>query len=834
MKTIRLNIFLFILLLSFTTFAQLKTPDEFLGYTLGERFTSHHRMEAYFKYIAENNPNIKLEYYGETYEHRPLFVAFIASPENFERLEDIRKANLTRAGFESDGNTADKTALVWLSYNVHGNEAVSMEAAMKTLYSLADKTNSKTQSWLQNTVVIIDPCINPDGRDRYANWYNQFGNHPENSDPNSKEHHEPWLSGRSNHYMFDLNRDWAWLTQIESQSRIKIYNRWLPQVHVDFHEQGYNAPYYFAPAAEPYHDVITPWQREFQVKIGKNNAKYFDQNGWLYFSKEVFDLLYPSYGDTYPVYSGAIGMTFEQGGIGAGLSITKNDGNVLTLKDRIAHHYTTGLSTIETASLNADRLVSEFVNYYKKTTASRYKSFVIKGTTDPDELRRLTHFFDEHLIQYGSATANLVAKGFNYAVATQQLKVPVSTNDLVVNLNQPKANLVRVLFEPQTKLSDSLTYDITAWTLPYAHNLKAFALEEIISHTGKYSIAEPSNEFSEKPYAYLSKWNDTEDAKWLGYLIQNDIKVSFAENDFQVNGKSFKRGTLIISRGINVGNNRFDEIVVASAKTYHRNLHAATTGFVDSGNDFGSSSVKYIKPPKIAILSGSGASTLSFGEVWHFFEQEIGYPVTILDTDYFSRVNLDQYNVLIVPNGYYGSNLRAGDKANLTDWVKKGNKLILMENALSSFADVDDFGLKTNSESDTLKKDKPNLVTYENEERHALTEYTPGSIFRLATDHSNPLFFGLENDYFSLKLDNDAFKLLTEGSNPGYIKNKNDLVNGFVGSELLKKLENSLSYGIENIGRGTVIYMADNPLFRAFWQSGKLVFSNAVFLVNQR
>jgi len=269
MKTNKLCLSIFLLFLSFTTIAQLKTPDEFLGYTLGERFTPHHRMEAYFKYVAENNPNIKLEYYGETYEHRPLFVAYITSPENFEKLEDIRKANLARAGFGNSSNITDKSTLVWLSYNVHGNEAVSMEASMKTLYDLADKSNSKTQTWLKNTVVIIDPCINPDGRDRYANWYIQFGNKPDSADPNSKEHHEPWLSGRSNHYMFDLNRDWAWLTQIESQSRIKIYNRWLPQVHVDFHEQGYNAPYYFAPAAEPYHEVITPWQREFQMKIGK-------------------------------------------------------------------------------------------------------------------------------------------------------------------------------------------------------------------------------------------------------------------------------------------------------------------------------------------------------------------------------------------------------------------------------------------------------------------------------------------------------------------------------------------------------------------------------------
>ena len=266
-------------------------------------------------------------------------------------------------------------AIVWLSFNVHGNEASSTEAAMKTIYKLL----TEKKDWLKNTVVILDPCINPDGRDRYANWFNETASSPYSINQQASEHNEPWPGGRPNHYLFDLNRDWVWATQIESSSRLKIYNKWLPHIHVDFHEQGINEPYYFAPAAEPFHEIITNWQRNFQTQIGKNHAKYFDAAGWLYFTKERFDLLYPSYGDTYPTYMGAIGMTYEQAGHGrAGLGILNDEGDVLTLKDRIAHHTTAGLSTVEIASKNAEKLNAEFKKFFGNSNF-KYKSYVMQG-----------------------------------------------------------------------------------------------------------------------------------------------------------------------------------------------------------------------------------------------------------------------------------------------------------------------------------------------------------------------------------------------------------------------------------------------------------------------
>ncbi len=337
----------------------LQTPEQFLGYKVGTHFTPHYKIVNYVRAVAQAKPDmVRIEKYGETNEGRELLLIYITTPENLKNLESIRQTNLAFSGLSNNktaGSTTASPAIVWLSYNVHGNEASSSEASMLTLYSLVDPANTSTKEWLRNTVVIIDPCMNPDGRDRYVNWINSVMGKNYNPDPQSREHNEPWPGGRTNHYNFDLNRDWAWQTQKETRLRMAKYNEWLPQVHVDFHEQGYNQPYYFAPAAEPFHEVITPWQREFQNTIGRNNARYFDQNGWLFFTKERFDLLYPSYGDTYPLYNGAIGMTFEQGGIRAGLGVTTGAGDVLTLVDRVNHHYTTGLSTIEMASQHAGR-----------------------------------------------------------------------------------------------------------------------------------------------------------------------------------------------------------------------------------------------------------------------------------------------------------------------------------------------------------------------------------------------------------------------------------------------------------------------------------------------
>lgn len=823
--------------------AQLQSPEEFLGYELGDRFTRHHRVVEYFQHVAAARPNnVKFTQYGETYEHRPLVTVVIASDENFKNLEQIRHDNLKRVGFEQ-GEPSTNVAIVWMSYNVHGNEANSTEASMKTLYDLANPNNAKTQGWLKNTVVIMDPCINPDGRDRYANYYNQYGNYPPNPNPDSKEHREPWPGGRANHYLFDLNRDWAWESQTESQARIKLYNQWMPHVHVDFHEQYFDTPYYFAPAAEPLHEVISKWQREFETMIGKNNAKHFDENGWLYFTKERFDLYYPSYGDTYPTYSGAIGMTFEQGGGGrGGLTITTKEGDPLTLKDRLTHHYTNGLSTVEITSQNAARVTEEFEKYFKENltnTTALYKTYVIKADNNIDKINRIASWMDTHKIQYGHPTAAKTTRGFDYQTQTTGTTT-VNTDDIIVNIFQPKGRFVTTLFEPNPNLHDSITYDITAWNLLYAYGFHAYALNERINVAKPYEPKKvESSNVAQTPYAYLFRYQSLADVNFLAALLQQEVKVRYAEKSFTVAGENFDRGTLIVTRRNNESIKDFDNVVKTLANEMSCKIYTTTTGFVDSGKDFGSGDVKYIKAPKVALIGGEETSSLSFGEVWHYFERQLHYPVTVLGTDYFKTVDLSKYDVLIVPPGNY-TLFDEEQLGKVNEWVTAGGRLIVTAQALNAFADKKGFGLKKYDTEEDKKaaekeenqmKEKLELVRYDEAERKQLSNSIFGAIYKVTLDPSHPLSFGLGNTYYSLRTTPLHFDYLQGGWNVGTLRGKVKPIIGFAGYRANENLANTLAIGVEDKGKGQIVYFVDNPLFRSFWENGKMLFSNAVFLV---
>ncbi|MEO9571982.1 MAG: M14 family metallopeptidase [Polaribacter sp.] len=799
----------------------LKSPSEYLGYEIGSRFTRHHKVVDYFKYVSATLSNVQLEKYGETNEHRPLYLSYISSQENINNIENIRKNNLAQAGIISK-NASNNKAIVWLSYNVHGNEASSTEAAMLTLYELV----TKKKQWLENTIVIIDPCINPDGRDRYVNWYNQVKSTPFNINQNAKEHAEPWPGGRPNHYLFDLNRDWAWATQVESAQRIKMYNKWMPHIHVDFHEQYINNPYYFAPAAEPFHEIISDWQRDFQTQIGKNHAKYFDKEGWLYFTKESFDLLYPSYGDTYPTYMGAIGMTYEQAGHGmAGLGIQTDEGEVLTLKDRAIHHRTTGLSTIEISSNNADKLNTEFKKFFDNSKLN-YKSYVLKNENN-DKTKRLKALLDTHEIKYEN-TKSATVKGYVYNTQKEG-KISVSANDLVIHTNQPKGKMVKALFEPKTKLVDSLTYDITAWSLPYAHGFKAIASKTKVNSYVNNHLNVTNNSIDKSAYAYISKWNSLEDATFLGALLQANITPRFSEKPFSIGGKSYKRGSLIILRNDN-RNDSFDTKLIEIANKHLRELSAVSTGFVSSGVDFGSYSVKPINKQKIAVLSGKGTSSLSFGEIWHFFETQLQYPITNVNSDNFGYLDYSKYDVIILPNGYYGSVLTKSTLEKLKKWTRSGGTLIAIGNALNSFADNKEFTLK--KKKSDKNSDEANLTPYADKERKSVANLITGSIFKSNIDNSHPLAFGYNKEYFSLKLSGTSYDFLKNGNNVGYFNENSKNISGYAGSKAVKNVPKSLLFGEEKIGRGSIIYMVDNPLFRSFWENGKLFVANSVFFLN--
>jgi len=802
----------------------LKSPSDFLGYEIGTQYSRHSQVADYFNHVSiEMSKNVSLFSYGKTYERRPLFYAVISSEKNIAEIEKIRLDNISALNYDPirQSRTNDK-AIVWLSYSVHGNESSSTEASMQTVYELL----TNRSELLENTIVIIDPCLNPDGRDRYANWYNQTTTIPYNTNRISREHREPWPGGRANHYLFDLNRDWAWITQIESQQRLKEYHKWLPHVHVDFHEQGIDEPYYFAPAAEPYHEVITDWQRDFQYMIGKNNAKYFDKNGWLYFTKEIFDLLYPSYGDTYPTYLGAIGMTYEQAGGGiAGLGILNSEGKNLTLVDRVKHHTVAGISTVEISSANSKKLNEEFINFFKPKNFNT--NYIMSG--DRDKINQLSKFLRKHKIDFYSAkTQKLKAFSYNKNKITS---FTTSANDLIIPNSQPKGKLVDVLLERTTKLSDSLTYDITAWSLPFVYGLDAYSTSKKIE-IFEYKENSIENTVDDNAIAYASIWNHMNDAKFLSNLIENNIKVRYNEKIIK-NGKlTLPRGSMIIYKG-DQSMKDYEKILLDLANDNNIKLHSIYSGISESGPDLGSESVKLVKRKKVAIISGqdnkNSVSSLNYGALWHFFEQELSYPLTHISVSDFEDIQLDQFDALIIPSGYYGSMARKTNIEKIRSWISKGGNLIAFENAIRMFVEKEGFSIKAKrNKYDNEGSD----VKFEDLNRNSIQNYLSGAIFKVDIDNTHPLAFGYQNEYYSLKTTTSTYENLERGYNVGKINEDENSTIGFVGDNIKDKFKNSLVFGHEKIGRGNIIYFTDNIMFRSFWENGKLFLVNSVFYVN--
>ncbi len=829
-----------LLQVSFNLIAQdLQSPKNFLGYEPGTAFTPHHKVVDYMKHLEEASANVKRFVYGETNEGRVLQLMVVSYEEKRENLDQIKKNNLIAAGLESGEINGKHLPIVWLSYNIHGNESVSTEAAMSVLYTLLSKEKTATDDWFNDMLIVIDPCENPDGRDRYVNWYKQTQGRTNNVRPDAWEHHEPWPGGRYNHYLFDLNRDWAWQTQVESQQRKDMYYQFMPHVHVDLHEMGPNSPYFFGPSAEPFHKVITDWQREFHNIIGEYNSTAFDKENWLYFTKEVFDLFYPSYGDTWPTYQGAIGFTYEQGGGGrAGLGIVTDTGDTLTLKDRIDHHYTSSFGTIEAAYSQKGRLIDEFKKFFsdaENNGSGEYKSFVISQDNDPGAIKALLELLDNHHIKYGKVGSNVRLSSnlaYDFKNNSEAAKNPTA-GDIVVSTYQPQGKMVRVLFEPKPVLVDSMTYDLTSWALPHVYNLTAFAYRENVAASAEAKMPFAKNEIPEEPpYAYYFEWKDFSDAKLLATLYKHGFKVRFAMEPFTVEGKRFDRGTMIVLRHDNRYIDGLDVKIADMANELEQPLFPASTGFIANGKDLGSSSVRFIERPEVAIVNGEGVYPTAFGEVWHYFEEQLQYPVTVINTTELDRADLEEFDVLILVSGAYYKYSRYID-----DFARDGGKVIAIERAINLF----------NSEGNTLlgqanagkedskgeEKQEDLLKKYGERRREALSESVEGSIYKVYLDETHPIAFGAGTSTFLMKRNSSTMPYLGDGGwNVGVFK-EDSYTSGFAGYKLREKVKNTLAIGIERRGTGQLIYMSDSPIIRGFWHSGKLLLANAVFLSGQ-
>ncbi len=827
---------LFILLLGISLYGyaqEVPSPEDFLGYPLGTQFTRYHQIQGYCKEVARLSPRVEYRSYGKTYEGRELGILLISQEENLARKEEIRLNNLRAVGFEDGEIQGKRIPSVWLSYNIHGNEASPSEAAMKTLYQLA---TADTADWLKDVFVIMDPCINPDGRERFVNWFRQVANQRPNVHRESWEHVEPWPGGRVNHYLFDLNRDWCWQTQVESRQRALIYHQWMPQVHVDYHEQDIEAPYYFGPAAEPYHEVITDWQREYQALTGKNHARYFDKNGWLYFTREIFDLFYPSYGDTWPIFQGAIGFTYEQAGHGnSGRAVLQQNGDTLRLLDRLTHHFVTGLSTIEVAVDQKEALLSNFDQYFarsRKSPEGPYQSFVISHENPPNKLNAFRIIMDRNKIQYyhpGSGGKKYLAYDYQ---AHGKNSFELDKDDIVIPLRQAQAHLVRVLLEPNARLVDSLTYDLTAWSLPFAFDLKAYALKEAIPKGREFELIPPPVPPSPKEaYGYVVKWEDFGSAQFLSQALQSGFGVRSTTASTVVNGEKIDTGSLLFLQADNKGKDLRD---LYSFLNPFQEIQPIYTGYSDTGKDLGSEDFRLIRAPRIALVGGRGTRPGAFGECWHYLERGLDYPLSVIPAERLGRAPLDEYDVLILPSGSYEEY-----RSDIHNFVRQGGRVIALERAMQVFdqyTEEESFRSRLAISIVEAQKEGENgsptaLRPYGGRDRQQISSYTPGSIYALQLDPSHPLAYGLGDQLHIIKRSNKVYPYIEGGYQVGIIEDGAP-VSGFAGQRLQQALANSLVWGAEEQGNGKIIYFTDSPIFRGFWYGGKLALANSIFLWN--
>lgn len=833
MSLSRVLICLFVVV-SFTRVAGQKSPSEYFLHPYGEQFTGHALLESYYKYLAEAAPQrMRLQVYGRTSQYRPLMLAIFSSEENLARLEDIRLNNLRIAGLaEGQANLNDAPAIVWLSLTVHGNEPSGSEMGMNLAWLLATRSQANIAEWLRNTIVIIDPCLNPDGYDRYAHWYRGVSQNRPNPNPDAREHEEPWPRGRSNHYLFDLNRDWAWGTQSETRDRLRVFQEWMPHIHADVHEQGVDAPYFFAPAAEPMHAYISDWQRAFQEEMGRRHAQTFDANGWLYFTREVFDLFYPSYGDTYPMFSGAIGMTYEQAGHStAGRAVNASAGQVLTLRERMDHHQATCLNTIEMGSKHAARLVSNFREYFRQSASKpqgAYKSYVIpKADNNPNKVKALCELLSLHGIRYGLFDEGRSGlKAFDY-VKGKETNISVQPGDLIISAFQPRSTLLQVLMEPNSQLSDSLTYDITAWALPHAYGLQAYALKDRFEPRKAYEpYVAPAPRVASPPYAWCVRLGSPAEHVFLQKILKKGIVVRQAKKSFSTADQKFNSGDLAILRADNRDKPDADQIIAEAAQQANVALIPIFTGYAGTGADFGSSAFRLLKASSIGVAYGLGIDVYSYGALWYFLEREMDCDFTPLDVQHLARYNLSKYDILILPDGNYG----AVKEETLANYVRNGGKLILLENAARTFGALADVSLSLKSR-ETDKDDESGaeyaLLSASERERSWISGSLPGAVIKTKIDPNSPLTYGMGDHYFTLKSGSETYEMPSGVQFGAWIANEYDYY-GFIGAKVKKQLGNSPVAFSKRMGKGEVVWFLDNPLFRCFWHQGKTLFGNAL------
>lgn len=804
--------------------SQIPTPEQFLGYPIGTHHTRHDQVVAYFKMLASLSTRITVMDIGKTYEHRTQITAIITTPENHAKLEDIRTKHLQR---NTSNQFNDVPLVIHLGYNVHGNEPSSTEAALLTGYYLAASEDEETKTWLSNMVILLDPVYNPDGRDRHSHWANMHKASPLVGDPMDREHNEVWPGGRTNHYWFDLNRDWFLGIHPESRNRMKVFHHWRPYVMTDHHEMGTNSSFYFDPGKNssnnpivpPYlYDVIYP-------RFGEYFAKAMNSIGSQYYTKESYDKLYPGYGSSYVNFYGGAGFLFEQASSRGHLQETSTS-IPLTFAFTIRNQFTASLTTVRASLAERESIYKMRLEFYR-TAQSQAKANPVKGYVfgDANDVSRTMAFVNLlrlHQVELYDLQKDMAISGKTFEKGKAY----------VVPTEQENYFMVRSAFEKDITYTDSIFYDASTWSLVHAFNMPHAEIRGAVTKGERIQkdLAKTIAPVVKSNYAYVMDLSDYQAHKAIHQLQEKDVIVKIAYKAFTIGvdgkDKNFQPGAVIIPvTQQKVSSDKVYEHLQTISTLCAIDFYPVETGYNVRGIDLGSNYVVPLKKSKVLMLIGNGVSGYEAGEVWHLLDQRIGKAITKADVTNISRVSWDKYNVLVMVGGTYTFEKPTVEK--IKNWIQSGGTLI-------TFKTASEWAIKQGLTKEKLVAIDTNKITkridYIDASSAEGARSIGGSIFQVDLDITNPIGFGYSDRSVSIYRNGTTFLQPSKNPYTTVAKYKaSPLIGGYLHKSSIKKVANSAAVLISGEGQGKVIMFSDNPNFRGIWYGTNKMFLNALF-----
>lgn len=807
------------------------TPEQFFGQQIGEWHLSHDQILFYIKEIARISDRAVLHEYARSWENRPLVQIIFTSSENQKNLEELRIKHLNHADPDKNPDKTGVPLVINLGYGVHGNESSATNSSVLTVYYLAAAQGEKIDKLLESTIILVDPCLNPDGFTRHSAWANMNQNATANGDKNSRQFSEVWPGGRGNHYWFDLNRDYLLLVHPESVGRVASFYEWLPNIVTDHHEMGANSTFFFQPGVPTRNNPLTPENNYILTnKIAAFHARYLDKIVASYFTEEQFDDYYLGKGSSYPDINSGIGILFEQAGFRGRVQQTSN--GLRKLSYGIRNQFTVTLSTLDAALSLKDELLNHQKQFYKEAFQlagkDPVKAYIFGNESNNLQTAFLSGLLQQHKIEVYENNKEISKNG----------KTFFPGKSYVVPLNQKQYRLIKAVFEQVSTFTDSTFYDVSTWNFPctfdvdYAEisSMKELQLSEkaVNNHPEGKIIGGKSN------IAYLFKWNEYTAPKVL-YEFQKaglTARVATEEFSFEIEGKltDFSYGTILINvTGQQLNADEIFKISEKAAKESGIDFYGLNTGLSQEGIDLGSNSFIKLEKPEILEFVGGSTNSASAGEIWHLFDQRYKIPVTIAETSNLGSIDISKYNTIILPGGAYREWSNT-DIQKIKSWTQDGGILIAIQNA-AEWAGKNEIGKTT-----FKKTEKPDSIlnfSYADREKEKSLNTISGAIFNTTLDITHPLCYGYSDKTMAV------FKTGTSQANSLGVQyaepvkfTDNPFVSGFVSEKNLKQIKNAPVISVQSVGKGKLISYHESMTFRGIWIGTNKLLANGVFFGN--